>query len=469
VVSDYNAWLVYGTHRQHHPKTPDLRADEAIACFRAGMDLPLHHSADLLPRLVTAVKDGRLPMEVLDAVAGRMLRAKFLLGVFDQPYAEPERAARVMHSAEHQALAKRSALAGLTLLRNDNSLLPLDPARIKRLGVAGPHADKVKLGGYSRGPISTDSKPLSSLRLRYGAERVVHLTGSPEDMAKAAAGCDAIIYCAGVKEGEATDRGRFDLPGSDASDQAAAAPEAAGTAIIDKKKQDPLGNQVAEVRALGATGIPVVLCLVAGSPVGLGPVENSIRAALVTWYGGEAGGQALAEVIAGDAAPGGRLPMTWPRHAGQIPIYHDLYPSGRGGIHYGDIDSKPQYPFGHGLGYTTFAISDLKLESSKVPVGEPIRFTVQVANTGSRAGAEVVQVYLSQRIAARVLPLQRLEAYLRVELAPGERRTVQFELGPDHLGWYDADGVRHLDPGTVELRVGKSAADLPLKATVTIP
>jgi beta-glucosidase len=468
VVSDYNAWQIHGAHKLLPPGGPDPRLDDVLPCYRAGMDLPLHHSAGLMPRIAAAVQEGRFPVAVLDAAAGRMLRTKALLGVLDQPFADPDRAEKVMHCAEHQALAKRAAVAGLTLLRNDGTLLPLNPEKIRRLGVAGPHAAKVKLGGYSRGVLPTDVHPLAGLQRRFGSEKVVHLTGTPEEMAKAAAGCDVVIYCAGVKEGEAVDRARFDLPGADAPEVRDQQPEAAGTAIIDKKKQDPLGNQVAEIRALGATGIPVVLALVAGSPVGLAPVESSVRAVLTTWYGGEAAGTALAEVLAGDAEPGGRLPITWPRHGGQIPIYHDLYPSGRGGIHYGDLESSPRFPFGFGLGYTTWTLSNLTVEAATVKAGEPIRLSVQVANTGTRAGSQVVQVYVAQRVAARVLPLQRLEVFRRVDLAAGEQRTITLELGPDHLGWYDADGVRHLDPGAVELRVGTSAGDLPLTASVTV-
>ena len=468
VAADYNAWLIHDTHRLIAPGDPDPRLDDVLRCYRAGMDLPWHDSAWLRPRIVTAVQEGRFPVALLDTVAGRVLRTKALLGVLDQPFADPDQAEKVMHCAEHQALAKRAAVAGLTLLRNDEKLLPLNPEKIRRLGVAGPHAAKVKLGGYSRGVLPTDVHPLAGLQRRFGAERVVHLTGTPDEMVKAAAGCDAVIYCAGVKEGEAVDRARFDLPGADTPEVRDQPPEAAGTAIIDKKKQDPLGNQVAEIRALGATGIPVVLALVAGSPVGLAPVESSVRAVMTTWYGGEAAGTALAEVLAGDAEPGGRLPITWPRHGGQIPIYHDLYPSGRGRIHYGDLESSPRFPFGFGLGYTTWTLSNLTVEAATVKAGEPIRLSVDVVNTGKRAGSQVVQVYVAQRVAARVLPLQRLEVFRRVDLAAGEQRTITMELGPDHLGWYDADGVRHIDPGMVELRVGTSAIHLPLTATVTV-
>ena len=468
VAADYNAWLIHDTHRLIAPGDPDPRLDDVLRCYRAGMDLPWHDSAWLRPRIVTAVQEGRFPVALLDTVAGRVLRTKALLGVLDQPFADPDQAEKVMHCAEHQALAKRAAVAGLTLLRNDEKLLPLNPEKIRRLGVAGPHAAKVKLGGYSRGVLPTDVHPLAGLQRRFGAERVVHLTGTPDEMAKAAAGCDAVIYCAGVKEGEAVDRARFDLPGADTPEVRDQHPEVASTGIIDKKRQDPLGNQVAEIRALGATGIPVVLALVAGSPVGLAPVESSVRAVMTTWYGGEAAGTALAEVLAGDAEPGGRLPITWPRHGGQIPIYHDLYPSGRGRIHYGDLESSPRFPFGFGLGYTTWTLSNLTVEAAMVQAGEPIRLSVDVVNTGKRAGSQVVQVYVAQRVAARVLPLQRLEVFRRVDLAAGEQRTITMELGPDHLGWYDADGVRHIDPGMVELRVGTSAIHLPLTATVTV-
>jgi len=468
VAADYNAWLVHGTHKLFLPEVEDPRLEDAIACFEAGMDIPWHDSADLLPRIAKAARDGRIPMELMDRVAGRVLRVKFLLGIMDDPFADPDRAERVMNSPEHQKLAKETAVSATTLLRNDNGLLPLDADKVHRIGVAGPHAAKVKLGGYSRGVLPRDVTPLAGLQKRFGEDRVVHLTGTPEEMAAAAGGCDVIFYCAGVKEGEFIDRARFDLPGDEPDRAPEAPPTAEGTAIIDKKKHDPLGNQVAEVRALGDTGIPVVLCLVAGSPVGLAPVEKSIKAVLVPWYGGEAAGDALAAVIAGDSEPGGRLPITWPRHVGQVPIYHDLYPSGRGRINYGDLDASPLYPFGFGLGYTQFQVENLKVNAESVIAGEPIRFTVDLTNTGKRRGSEVVQVYLAQRVAARVLPLQRLEAFQRVELDPGERRTLEFELGPDELGFYDAEGKRHLDPGQVEIRVGTSAANLPLKAIVKI-
>ena len=468
VAADYNAWMIHDTHKIFHPPVQDLRLEDALACYQAGVDLPLHDSADLLPRIANAAREGRIPMELLDRVAGRVLRVKFLLGIMDDPFADPDRAERVMNSSEHQKLAKEAAVLATTLLRNDNGLLPLDLDKVRRIGVAGPNAARVRLGGYSRGVLPRDVTPLAGLQRRFGEDRVVHLTGTPEQMAAAASGCDLIVYCAGVKEGEFIDRARFDLPGDEPDRAPTAPPTSEGTAIINKKEHDPLGNQVAEVRALGDTGIPVTLCLVAGSPVGLSPVGKSIRAVLVPWYGGEAAGDALAAVIAGDSEPGGRLPITWPRHVGQIPIYHDLYPSGRGRINYGDLDASPLYPFGFGLGYTQFQVENLKVDAESVIAGEPIRFTVELTNTGKRRGSEVVQVYLAQRVAARVLPLQRLEAFQRVELAPGERRTLEFELGPDELGFYDAEGKRHLDPGQVEIRVGTSAANLPLKASVTV-
>lgn len=468
VAADYNAWMVHDTHKIFHPPVQDLRLEDALACYRAGVDLPLHDSAGLRPRIVAAVQEGRFPQELLDQVAGRMIRTKLKLGIMSDPYAHPEDAERVMNCPEHQQLAKEAAISAVTLLRNDHGVLPLRPEKMKRIGVAGPHADKVKLGGYSRGVLPRDITPLAGLQKRFGADRIVYLKGTPEEMAQAAAGCDAVIYCAGVKEGEAIDRARFDLPGVDSGEVRDPEPEFKGAAIIDPKKQDPLGNQVAEIRALGRTGIPVVLVLVAGSPVGLSPVESSVRAVLTSWYGGEAAGTALAEVLAGDMEPGGRLPMTWPRHVGQIPLYHDLYPSGRGRIHYGDLESSPRFPFGFGLGYTTWKLSDLKVENNQVKVGQPIRFTIQVANTGTRAGSEVVQVYVAQRIAARVMPLQRLELYQKVALAPGEKRSLSFELGSEHLRWFDAEGRSHEDPGSVELRVGTSAAHLPLKVTVRV-
>ena len=461
VISDYMAMQTHETHQLLPPTGPDTGLNDVLSYYRGGIDLALHNNAGLIPRIVTEVRERRFPVAVLDAAAGRMLRTKALLGVLDHPFADPDQAERVMHCAEHQALAKRAAVAGLTLLRNGEKLLPLNPAKIRRLGVAGPRAAQVKLGSYSRGVLPTDVHPLDGLKRRFGTERVVHLTGTLEEMAKAAAGCDALIYCAGMKEVEVVDPAHFGWPGVDTPEMRNQQSASDGT-IIGRQQEDPLGNQVAEIRALGATGIPVVLVLVAGSPVGLEPVESSVGAILTTWYGGEAAGTALAEVLAGDAEPGGRLPITWPRLSGKLPLY-DLYPRRPdGSIYY------PHFPFGFGLGYTTWTLSNLTVEAATVKAGEPIRLSVQVANTGTRAGSQVVQVYVAQPKAFAVWPRQRLEAFRRVDLAAGEQRNITLELGSDHLGWYDHNGVWHLDPGVVELQVGTSAIHLPLTATVTV-
>ena len=469
VISDYNGWWVKANHHVESGKLADQTLANLQACFAAGMDVPLHDSSAQRGKIVAAVRKGDLPPTLVDEVAGRILKVKFLLGLFEEPFANPAVAEQTVRCPAHIALALTAAAECLTLLKNDGGLLPLNTNRFHRIGVVGPAADKPLLGGYSRGSLPTDVSPMKGLQMRFGTDNVIHLTGAGEALAKAAALCDVVLFFGAVKEGEASDRARYDLPGGETGPGANQQNNAEGAVIIDEKEQvESLGNQVQAVRTLASLGKPVVFCLVAGSPVGLEPVIDSVKAVLICWYGGEQGGNAIAATLAGDSDPGGRLPITWPKHAGQIPIYHDPYPFGRGGIHYGDDDGKPSFPFGFGLSYTRFAMTNLMLDTKEVRLGTPVHFSVEVANLGERKGTAVVQIYLQDKAASRVRPIKRLEAYERVDLEPGQQRKVAFELTGENLGFYDAVGQWHVEPGEFEIQAGDSSENLPLKTVVTL-
>ena len=259
-----------------------------------------------------------------------------------------------------------------------------------------------------------------------------------EQAAQLAARCDAAVVVVTIDEGEGRDRSSLDLP----------------------------GNQATTIRAVAATGTPTIVILIAGAPVTMGDWLGDADAVLNAWYPGQEGGTAIAEALLGDFSPGGKLPITFPRSVGQCPIYYNLPPSGRG-YDYVDLSGKPEYAFGHGLSYTTFAYSNLSLPMT-ARMGEPIQVSFELQNTGKVKGDEVAQLYIRDVVASMVRPLQELKAFERVTLEPGEKRTVTFTLQPDDLAFWNAQMEKVVEPGQFELQVGSSSGDIRLRATVEV-
>ena len=445
VVSDWTAVAELLNHG-----VAGSRADAGKLALEAGVDMDMVSRiyVDDLPALVRA---GRIPIAVVNEAVRRVLRAKAALGLFDDPYhgASPERERAALLAPEHRQLARRVAEEAIVLLKNDGQVLPLGP-RAKSVAVIGPLADDKTsaLGSWpGRGDPQDAVTPLEGIKARAGSVSVSYAKGCGitdtatagfSDAVAAAKQADVAVLVlgeAGDMSGEAASRANIDLPG--------------------------VQQQLLE--AVHATGTPVVLVLMNGRPLTLPWAAEHVPAMVESWFLGVETGPALAAVLFGDVSPSGKLPVTFLRAVGQIPLYYNHKNTGRPTgpdkytSKYIDLPVTPLFPFGHGLSYTTFGYSDLRLSAPRITPAGTLRASVTVTNTGSREGAEVVQLYVHDEVASVTRPVRQLVGFRRVSLKPGEARTVDFQLGPKELGLYNRDMKFVVEPGKFRVFVGGSS------------
>lgn len=588
VVSDYGS--VGGIMYSHH--TADTKKETARQAVEAGLDMELPNIDFYGEPLFQAVKEGLVSESTIDKAVSRILLAKFNLGLFENPYVDPEYAAKITDCKEHRELALQAARESIVLLRNEGSILPLDKNKIKSIAVIGPGADAVRLGGYSgygmkvvtvlegiKNKVSKETKvyydkgcklePITSfptispkylipadtvgkqyglkgeyfnnmdlsgkpalvridkrisfnwgesspddkintdkfsvrwtgklvpptsrtyrlsvttddgvrlfldgklliekwydrgattdevsvslkagykydIRIEYyenggfafahlGWDRTMRETegdiGSAVEIAKKS---DVAIVVVGIIEGEGKDRAKLDLP----------------------QPQEDL------IKAIYETGTPTVVVLINGSAVTMNNWIQGVRAIVEAWYPGEEGGNAVADILFGDYNPAGRLPITFPQWVGQLPLYYNYKPTGRG-YDYVDISGKPLFPFGYGLSYTKFEYSSLKLipEKMLLPAKE-VQVSVDVQNVGDRKGDEVVQLYIHNVVASVSRPLKELKGFKRITLEPDEKKTVTFTLTPEAFSFLDRKMKNVIEPGRWEIMLGSSSKDIRLK------
>jgi beta-glucosidase len=480
VVSDYAGIdeLV-----ESHSIVGDMGAAAALA-LEAGIDVELPSTVAFGEPLARALADGAVDPALVDRAVARVLAVKFELGLFEDPYVEAE-AARPPLEAD-RALAREAARASLVLLENDGTLPLRDD--LATIAVVGPNADSARnlLGDYAHiahietllemrdnpigFPVPDDlslsdelderTTILDAIRDRAGATEVRFASGggvlgsSDAEIAEAveaARGADVAIVVVGERSGltldctcgEMRDRMELGLPG----------------------RQEEL------VAAVAATGTPVVLVLVAGRPLAIPSAAEAAAAVVNAWVPGDEGPGAIAEVLFGDADPGGKLPVTVPRHVGQVPIYYAHKPSGGRSHWHGDyVDGShlPLWPFGHGLSYTRFALHGPSLDRTALGPEDEVAIAVEVENVGERTGDEVVQLYVRDEDASVTRPVKELRGFRRVRLSPGERRRVTFRLAAEQLAFTGLDGRLVLEPGRVRLLVGTSSTELPCQAEVEL-
>jgi beta-xylosidase len=465
VVSDYYA---IDQMVSQHGVAVDL-AEAARQAMEAGVDVELPDIA-AYAKLVDLVKDGRLSEAVLDRAVARILRAKFLAGLFEDPYVDPDRAERVSNTAEHQAAALEAARRALVLLKNDGGLLPLDRARLKTIAVIGPNAKGVRLGGYSSDP-GRGVDILDGIRQKAGPGlRVLYAEGVRITEEPANWTADKVVFgdpaknrqriAEAVAVARQADVAVVVIGTNESTSREAWADNHLGD-VADLELSSQQGELVDAVRV---TGKPVVVVLINGRPLALTHVAQTVPAILEGFYLGQEGGTAVADVLFGDVNPGGKLPISFPRATGQLPVYYDRKPTSFRS--YLDLTREPLFPFGHGLSYTTFKLDNLKVAPERIgPAGEAT-VTVEVANTGGRAGDEVVQLYVRDRVASVTRPVKELRGFERVTLGPGERKTVTFKVGPAALRFTSEHMERVVEPGLFDLMVGtssKTAATVPLE------
>ncbi|MEM1848732.1 MAG: beta-glucosidase BglX [Thermofilaceae archaeon] len=457
VVSDWNA---VGELIQH-----GIAADGAEAArlaVEAGVDMDM--VSDLYRRhLAELVRRGVVPESLIDEAVRRVLRVKFLLGLFENPYADPERARRVVKCSEHVEAALEIARKCIVLVKNEG-VLPLSKS-LRRIAVIGPLADDrdAVLGCWrALGDPGDAVSVLEGVRRKVGsATEVLYAKGcdvSSQDRSgfaeavEAAKRSDAVVLVVGESadmSGEAASRAHLDLPGV----------------------QEELVKTVWE--AVGGR-IPVVMVVMSGRPLTIKWAAEHIPAIVVAWHLGVRAGDAVADVLFGDYNPGGKLPVTWPRAVGQVPIYYNHKRTGRPPSaerftsKYIDEDWRPLFPFGHGLSYTRFEYSDLRVEPEKVEPGGTVTISFELANAGEREGDEVAQLYVRDVVASVTRPVMELKGFKRVTLKPGERRRIVFKLPTQLLAFYGRDMKPRIEAGLYEVMVGSSSADIRLKGSFEV-
>ncbi len=487
IVSDYTAIQMLSTQ---HRLTADLGVAAGLS-LRAGVDTELPKTAAYGTPLIEAVNAGRIDMALLDAAVRRTLRMKFRLGLFERPYtAIPDPSEMAALAVEEARIGMRLARRSMVLVENDG-ILPLGMAA-RKIAVVGPIAASARdlLGDYSHllhietlAEMRRQKDNVFGFPLDDEVLAVDELTGRQTilDALRARfAGCD-VAYAQGTGIEDGTDAG---------IEEAVRVARAADVAIVvlgersgltddattgefrDRLSLGFIGRQQELLERVTATGTPVVLVVVSGRPLAIQWAAEHCAAILLAWVPGEAGPEAIADLLVGAETPGGKLPISIPRHVGQVPVSYRHHPTGGRSNPKGpyvDGPTTPLWPFGFGLSYTRFELSNLRLDRIEVPTqdGELVA-TVDIANTGDRRGDEVVQLYVRDVEASVARPVLELLGFRRISLEPGEVRSVSFHLSVEQLSFTGADYRRVIEAGVVEVFVGTSSADRRLAATLTL-
>jgi beta-glucosidase len=476
--------------RQHQRVAAD-NAEAAVVALTAGMDLELPAAACFGEPLRGAVEEGRVDVTLIDRSVRRVLALKFRLGLFERPYVDAEAAPAAFETPGQRALARRAAARSIVVLKN-NGVLPL-PAGVRTIAVIGPGTDDPRLlqGDYhypahqgvapgdERGTARIDGPDLAPVpaALRPTAESTKHVT--PLAALREALPAPTSILVARGCDVRGDDRSGFDEAVDAARRAEIAIVVAAGRSGLSPASTSGEARDVTDlrlpgvqedlVRALAATGTPVVVIVLSGRAHVLTDVVDAAAALVQAWPLGEEGGNGLVDVLLGVVNPSGRLTVTLPRSTGQVPIYHAFRAGGGKSIFYHDyVDSPaaPLFPFGHGLSYTTFAYGELDVVAAGTR--DPLTVAVSVTNSGAAAGTEVVQLYASDLVASVARPERLLVGFRRVDLAPGEEKLVTFTVHPSRLAFYDPSMRFVCEPGEFTFAIGASSADIRVAHTVRL-
>ena len=427
--------------------------EAALHALNAGVDMEMvsrlfnEHGPALL-------NERKWTQATVDEAVRRILRIKFRLGLFERPYVDESLEKTAYLTAESRAAAREIAAKSMVLLKNDRETLPLAKT-IGSIAVIGPLADDKRspLGWWAGDGRDEDTvTALAGIRSKVsGQTKVLYakgcdVTGDSDagfaEAVAAARNSDVAIVVVGESKdmvGEAASRATLDLP----------------------------GRQMDLVKEVARAGKPTIVVLINGRPPAIGWIVDNVPAILESWMGGSESGNAIADILFGDVNPGGKLPVTFPRLTGQVPIYYNYLNTGRPPdannrytSKYFDAPWTPQFPFGFGLSYTQFKISNLAISATQIRPDGTIRVTADVENTGRRAGDEVVQLYIRDVTASIARPVKELKGFQRITLQPGEKRNVQFVLGPEHLGFYNRDMRFVVEPGEFRVMVGANSQDV---------
>jgi beta-glucosidase len=469
VVSDY--YSIWELH--HRPDTHGhfVARDKSHACemaVKAGVNIEFPEP-DCYLHLAELVRKKVLKESELDELIAPMLFWKFQMGLFEDPYVDAGEAEKLVGNDAHRQLALQAACESITLLKNENDVVPLDLRKIKTIAVIGPNANRSLLGGYSGAP-KHDVTVLEGIKAKAGNRaKVVYSEGckitvggswqqdevvasNPEEDRKQIAEAvqvarqsDVIVLAIGGNE--QTSREAWNLKH-----------------MGDRASLDLVGRQNELVQAMLATGKPVIVFLFNGRPLSIVDIAQNIPAIFECWYLGQECGRAVADVLFGDFNPGGKLPISFPRSVGHIPAYYNYKPSARRGYLFDDV--SPLFPFGFGLSYTAFELKNVHLKKKKIRSKESTHVLVDVKNTGHRAGTETVQLYIRDLVSSVTRPIKELKGFQKIELQPGESKTVALEITPESLAFYDVRMKYVVEPGDFEIMVGNSSRDGDLQKVI---
>jgi beta-glucosidase len=439
--------------------------------LRAGLDVGISYESGFMLDLVASVREGLVPETLIDRAVRRILRQKLRLGLFERHQVDLDHALKTVHRVEHQRLALEAARESIVLLKNEGGLLPLDRARVREVAVIGPNADDPlnQLGDYTADEVLQDVVTvLEGVRAAAPQATVTHVRGcdvlgtAVDEIAKArqaASRADVAIVVVGENEWQA----------KKGTEKIGTSGEGRDVATLELT-----GMQEELVQAVVAAGKPTVVVLINGRPLATRWIAEHVPAVVEAWVPGERGGEAVAEVLFGDTSPSGKLPVTIPRHVGQLPVTYDQ-PRSKAhwlkegwGSRYADLDPTPLFPFGHGLAYTTFGMEDLRLSASEIGRDGALDVRVDVTNTGTRPGAETVQLYVRDVVSSVTTPVMQLRGFRKVTLAPGVAQTVTIPLRARDLALYDQQMKRVVEPGEFDVMVGASSADIRLTGRFSV-
>ena len=469
VVSDYYAiWeLGYRPDTHGHNVAKDKKESCALA-VNAGVNIELP-DPDCYLHLVELVRKGVLKESQLDDLVAPMLFWKFEMGLFDDPYVDPEEADRVTGCDEHHSLALKAAHEAITLLKNEDGLTPLDLNAIKTIAVIGPNANRGLLGGYSGVP-KHNVTVLDGIREKAGKKvKVVYSEGckitiggswNQDEVVPSDPEEDQEAIAKAVQVAQKADVIVLAIGGNEQTSREAWSLQHMG----DRTSLDLIGRQEELVKAIIALGKPVIVFLFNGRPLSINYVVENVPVIYECWYLGQETGRAVADVLFGDYNPGGKLPISVPRSVGHLPVFYNYKPSARRGYLFDDV--SPLYAFGYGLSYTSFAIENLRLTKKKIRPDGSTQVLVDVTNAGKRAGTEVVQLYIRDLVSSVTRPVKELKGFRKVRLEPGESAMVTLDITPASLSFYDINMKYVVEPGDFEIMVGTSSRDTDLQKLV---
>ncbi len=469
VVSDYFA-ITELFHRKEslgHAVAKD-KDEAALLAVRAGVNIELP-DIDCNSGLVRMVNEGIVDESLIDELVSEMLRYKFSLGLFDEPYVDPHQTQNAVRLEKERGIALHAAHETITLLKNENDLLPLDLKKGSTLAVIGPNADRVLLGGYSGKP-KYYTTVLQGIKAKAGDQfNILYSEGCKntiggswdEDMVTLP---DPEENKHSIKQAVAT-AGKADIVILVVGDNEQTSREAWSRVHLgDRASLELFGMQNELVTAIVVTGKPVIVVLFNGRPNAINYIQEKVPAILECWYLGQENGHAVADVLFGDFNPSGKLPISIPRSAGHIPCFYNHKPSALRGYLFDK--HTPLYPFGYGLSYTEFRLDNIRLEKSTIMSTETTKVSVDVKNTGRRGGHETVQMYIRDLYSSVTRPVKELRGFKKLYLEPGEEQTVAFIIAPEHLAFTDINMEYIVEPGDFEIMVGNSSLDADLTKVI---